>query len=253
MRGEYCVGSATFLSLVAVLLLIFVHVGQINTSTVPHGVSMATVNTSGYAQALGDAFKVPIQGLYTDNTSAPLGERAGLRDQYDFGLYSYCAYVNTTAGQCSNQTVGMKFEPYTALTSDMFLNYSQYSDAIFVDTTFMDSSYLGYNAHVAYYFLLLGTIAAAIALITGLLKQTFAFFVSTGMSVVATLFILIGAAIWTAIVKKAEGINTFDVAQGIPCGVTVYYGIGIYLSWAAFACLAASIIPYMISCCTFRG
>jgi hypothetical protein len=25
------------------------------------------------------------------------------------------------------------------------------------------------------------------------------------------------------------------------------------LSWAAFACLTASIIPYMISCCTFRG
>ncbi|KAH7927369.1 hypothetical protein BV22DRAFT_1031852 [Leucogyrophana mollusca] len=253
MKGEYCVGSASFLSFAAVLLLIFVHVGQINTSTVPHGISMAKVNTSGYAEALGDAFKVPIQGLYAENASTPLGARTGLRRLYEFGLYSYCAYVNTTAGSCSNQTIAANFQPYTALTSDMFLNYSQYSDAIFVDTTFMNSSYLGYNAHVAYYFLLLGAIAAAVALITGVLRMTFAFFVSTGMSVVASLFVLIGAAIWTAIVKKAEGVNAFDVAQGIPSGITVSYGTGIYLSWAAFACLTASIVPYMVSCCTFRG
>ncbi|EGO02720.1 hypothetical protein SERLA73DRAFT_176062 [Serpula lacrymans var. lacrymans S7.3] len=253
MRGEFCVGSASFLSFTAMLLLIFVHVGSINTSTVPRGITMAKVNTSAYGQALGQSFIVPIQGLYTNDSTAPLGERAGLRQLYEFGLYSHCAYVNTTSGICTNHTVATKYEPYVAITSDMFLNYSQYSDAIFADTSFMDSSYLGSNSKAAYYFLLLGTIFAALALFTGVVKHTLAFFASTGLSIVSALFILIGAAIWTSIVKKSEGINSLVLAQGIPAGVTVSVGTGLYLSWAAFACLAVSVIPYMISCCTFRG
>ncbi|KAH7883850.1 actin cortical patch SUR7/pH-response regulator pali [Phlebopus sp. FC_14] len=253
MRGEYCIGGASFLSFVALLLLIFVHVGQINTSTVPHGISMATVNVSGYGEALNQAFQDPIQGLYTSNTSTPLGQRTGLRQQYEFGLYSYCAYLNSSAGQCSNHTVADRFQPYTVMTSDMLLNYSQYSDYIFVNTTFMNSSYLGDNSHVAYFFLLLGTIFAALALFTGVLRKTFLFFLSASLSVISALFVLIGAAIWTSIVKKVEGVNTMQLAPGVMSGIEISYGNGIYLSWAAFACLAASIVPYMISCCTFRG
>ncbi|KIJ68686.1 hypothetical protein HYDPIDRAFT_37127 [Hydnomerulius pinastri MD-312] len=253
MRGEFCIAGASFLSFVALLLLIFVHVGQINTSTVPHGISMATVNVSGYGEALFKAFSDPIQGLYTNDSTAPLGQRTGLRDQYEFGLYSYCAYVNSSAGQCSNHTIAERFEPYSIITSDMLLNYSQYSDYIFANTNFMNSSYLGYNSHVAYYFLLLGTIFAALSLFTGVLRKTFLFFLSATLSVVAALFVLVGAAIWTAIIKKAETVNSMTLAQGIISGIEVSYGSGIYLTWAAFACLAASIVPYMISCCTFRG
>ncbi|KAF9229598.1 hypothetical protein BS17DRAFT_771667 [Gyrodon lividus] len=253
MKGEYCIAGASFLSFVALLLLIFVHVGQINTSTVPHGISMATANVSGYGEALYQAFKDPIQGLYTDNTSSPLGYRTGLRQQYQFGLYSYCAYVNNSAGQCSNHTIPARFQPYIAITSDMLLNYSQYSDYIFADTTFMNSSYLGTNAHIAYFFLLLGTILAALSLFTGVLRKTVLFFLSATLSILSALFILIGAAIWTSIVMKAESVNAMQLAQGIMSGIEVSYGNGIYLIWAAFACLAASIVPYMISCCTFRG
>jgi len=242
-----------FLSFVALLLLIFVHVGQINTSTVPHGISMTTVNVSGYGEALYQAFNDPIQGLYTDNTSSPLTQRTGLRQQYEFGLYSYCAYVDSSGGQCSNHTIAARFQPYTVITSDMLLNYSQYSDYIFANTTFMNSSYLGANAYVAYFFLLLGTIFTALSLFTGVLRKTFLFFLSATLSVLSALFVLIGAAIWTSIVKKAESVNTMQLAQGVTSGIEVSYGNGIYLSWAAFACLAASIIPYMISCCTFRG
>jgi hypothetical protein len=65
----------------------------------------------------------------------------------------------------------------------------------------------------------------------------------------AALFILVGAAIWTSIVKKCEGINTLDIAKingGVLSGIIVSYGNGIYLVWAAFACLAAATVPYMV-------
>ncbi|KAF8140000.1 actin cortical patch SUR7/pH-response regulator pali [Boletus edulis] len=253
MRGEYCIVGASFLSFAALLLLIFVHVGQINTSTVPHGISMAIVNVSGYGEALSEATNDTIQGLYTANASSPFGQGTGIRQQYAFGLYSYCAYVNSSAGQCSSHTIAATFQPYTAITSDMLLNYSQLTTYIFVDTTFINSSYLGTNSHVAYYFLLLGTLFTALSLFTGILRSTVFFLFSTTMSILSALFILIAAAIWTAIVKKVESVNTMQLAQGIVSGIKVSYGSGIYLSWAAFACLLAAIIPSMISCCTFRG
>ncbi|KAL4064592.1 actin cortical patch SUR7/pH-response regulator pali [Scleroderma yunnanense] len=252
MKGEYCIGGASFLSAVAVLLMIFVHVGQINTSTVPHGVSMATLNVSGYGHALYQAFQDPIQGLYTSNASLPLGQQNGLRQEYRFGLYSYCAYINGS-GTCSGHTVASRFQPYNATTSDMLLNYSQFTEYIFVGTTFKNSSYLGFNSHVAYYFLLFGTIFASLSLFIGVLRKTFLFFASAALAVLSTIFILIGAAIWTSLVKKTESINTMQIAQGVLSGMSMSYGSGIYLSWAAFACLAASVVPYMISCCTYRG
>ena len=115
------------------------------------------------SDSLHEAFQDPIQGLYASNTSLPLGQRNGLRQEYRFGLYSYCAYTNGS-GSCSGHTVASRFQPYNATTSDMLLNYSQFSDYIFVGTTFKDSSYLGFNSHVAYYFLLLGTILATLSL-----------------------------------------------------------------------------------------
>lgn len=256
MRGEYCVGGASFLSFVALLLLIFVHVGQINTSLVPHGIAMAKVDTSGFGQALSEAILDPDQGLYTTNYTSPLGQRNGLRQIYEFGLYSYCAYVNSSAGTCTNHTIADNFEPYVAMTSDMLTNYSQYSDTLFAGTTFINSSYLAYNSRVAYYFILLGTIFATIALFTGVARRAVLFFISTASSIIAALFILVGAAIWTSIVKKCEGVNTWEISQlngGIISGIIVSYGSGIYLAWAAFACLAAATVPYMVSCCTFRG
>ncbi|KAG1783624.1 hypothetical protein EV702DRAFT_1054667 [Suillus placidus] len=256
MRGEYCVGGASFLSFVALLLLIFVHVGQINTSLVPHGIAMAKVDTSGFGQALHKVITDPVQGLYTTNYTSPLGQQNGLRQIYEFGLYSYCAYVNSSAGTCTNHTIADKFEPFIAITSDMLYNYTQYCDTMFVNTTFINSSYLAYNSRVAYYFILIGTIFATIALFTGVARRALLFFISTASSIIAALFILIGAAIWTSIVKKCEGINTVEISPlngGVLSGFIMSYGNGIYITWAAFACLAAATVPYMVSCCTFRG
>ncbi|KAF9650723.1 hypothetical protein BDM02DRAFT_3092710 [Thelephora ganbajun] len=254
MRGELCIGTASLLTLVAVLLLVFVHIGQISTASTPRSISMAQVNVSGYGDALYAAFSDPILGLYTNNASAPLNARAGLRQLYKFGLYSHCAYVNQTAGLCTNTTAAYQFRPYTVITSDMLSNYSGYTDAIIHNATFADSSSLGGNSRSAYYLLLLGSILATISLATGVIKHTWAFFISTLSATMASIFVLAGSALWTVLIKRAKDINTWTVRPAqVPLGIEVSTGVALYLTWAAFACLATSIIPYMISCCTFRG
>ncbi|KIY51329.1 hypothetical protein FISHEDRAFT_37365 [Fistulina hepatica ATCC 64428] len=260
LRGEVCVGFGSLLSFAAVLLMIFCHVGQISTSNVPRHIYMAKVNATDYGAALTHALLDPIDGLYATNASAPLGKQKGLRDIYQWGLYSYCAYLdirsNDTQGVCGNQTIGNQFRPYNALTGDMLSNYSAITYYIMYGTTFYDSKYLGQSTKAAYWMLLLGTITAALAFLTGFAKRSYLFFFSTGMSVVAAILLLVAATIWTVMIKKAGAIDDFVIGESSKAtslGITVHPGIGLYLLWASFALMFASIMPYMLVCCTYRG
>ncbi|KNZ79619.1 hypothetical protein J132_08921 [Termitomyces sp. J132] len=212
---------------------------------------MARVNVSQYSSALELSFTDPFSSIYTTNASAPLGVQAGLRYFYDFGLYSYCAYLNNSQGTCSNMTVGNQYRPYDAITSDMAANYSRITQALVQGTAFMDSSSLGSATKAAYWMLLLGTVCALLAALTGFLKSHFSFFFSTIFSVSGSILLLIGTSIWTIIIKKSDGINDLligDQADAVPIGIIVTLGNGLHLSWAAFVCLAVSIVPYIIRC-----
>lgn len=87
-----------------------------------------------------------------------------------------------------------------------------------------------------------------IAFYSGLIRHALSFLVSTIFAVIGSLFLLIGAVIWTVIVKKAQDVNTLFIptTPPVPLGFEVSVGNGLYLAWAAFACLIVSIIPYMI-------
>lgn len=84
----------------------------------------------------------------------------------------------------------------------------------------------------------------------GLFKHALAFLVSTVFAILSSVMLLIGAVIWTVIIKKAESINGWIVplpsGTEVPLGISVDVGGGLFLAWAAFACIIASIIPYMI-------
>ena len=220
------------------------------------------------AVALGD----PIDSLYATNDSVPLEQHLGLRDHYRFGFYSFCGSVNGSSGLCSNISAANRFEPFTVILADMPANYSQISESFISMGSFIDSSYLGSFSNGAYYLILIGTVATALALITyailssasvrlglirrplihhgrGLLKHTLLFLLSTVFAVIAALTLLIGATIWTVIIKKAEGINDFIVGQQnnpAPLGITVTTGNALFLVWASWACQLVSILPYMI-------
>jgi len=257
MRGEVCIGLGAVLSFTSLLLLIFVHVGQINTSSVPRKIAMVNVNVTSLGQGIAAiASPDPIDGLYTNNASAPLEQQAGLRNEYKFGLYSHCAYVNDTHGICSNSSTANRFQPYTVIRADLLANYSAITDAAITGTAFIDANYLGNFSNAAWYLILIGTICAALALVTGILKHTFGFLVSTLLAILGSVALLIGATMWTVVIMKAESINDFFVgnpAAPVPLGIDVSVGEGVFLLWAAFACLIVSVIPLMISCCTYRG
>ena len=150
-------------------------------------------------------------------------------------------------------------------------NYSRISSSLINVGTFIDSNYLGSFSNGAYYLILIGTVATALAFVTyvftpdsthkdefndaqtdthrGLLKHTLLFLLSTGFAIIGTVTLLIGATIWTVIVKKSESINDFVVGQAdspAPLGIVVSTGDAIFLLWASWACILVSILPYMI-------
>ncbi|KAL1661913.1 hypothetical protein GGG16DRAFT_90813 [Schizophyllum commune] len=262
MRGEICVSFGFLLSVASLCLLIVTHCGQINTDKVPNKVSMAQLNTSGYADTLEVALLDPVEGLYASNASAPLGEQQGLRELYRWGMYSYGGFINinetTHNGTISNKTAGYQYRPYDALLSDMPEHYRVITDAIITDMAFTDSSYLGSMTKAAYWMLLLATITTFLAAVTGVIKRSYLFFFSTAMSIISALLLLIGCTVYTVAVKKSQIINDFTIqsqstGEDTPLGLVVSVGEGIYLIWAAFVLTFISVIPYMLSCCTYRG
>jgi len=108
---------------------------------------------------------IPIDGLYTQDGAASLGTAAGLRQEYRFGITNYCAYVNANAGACGRQSVASKFRPYSIITSDMPLNYSQFSYAVIPPSAFRDDDSLGSFTRTASYMLLLGFVFIGLSLI----------------------------------------------------------------------------------------
>ncbi|TFK19449.1 hypothetical protein FA15DRAFT_674424 [Coprinopsis marcescibilis] len=258
MRGEYCIGFGSILSLASLLLLIFLHVGQINTSTVPRSIYMVQVDTSGYQQAMIVALANPFNNVYAPNSSVQLASGGGLRHHYLYGLYTHCAYLaNTTEGLCSSHVVGNQFRPFDTIVEDLPLNISRLSQSfILQDTPFTDAEYTSSNSRAAYWMVLLGTICAGLTFITGIPKRNWTFAVSTIFAIAGSILLLIAASIWTVLINRTDDINTRILAtrtEEVPLGLVVTMGNGLILLWVAFGTMTASVIPYMISCCTWRG
>ncbi|THH11780.1 hypothetical protein EW145_g439 [Phellinidium pouzarii] len=239
---------------VAVILVIFAHVGQINTTTVPRGLGMIKVNMSGYGIALQNSIGDPVQGLYATNASTSIGEGTGLRQIYQFGLYSYCAYIDKVQGSCSNSSAAFQLDPYEVVLADMFSNYSSLTKG-FIPTnlTFTNSHYLSEFSNAAYYLLLLGSICAALAMIIGIPKKTYTYLLSTLFAILGTGLLFVGVVIWTVLVNKTESINRATVttsgsdSEVTPLGIIVSAGASLWLFWASFVCLFLSIMPYLVS------
>ncbi|KZS93237.1 hypothetical protein SISNIDRAFT_72822 [Sistotremastrum niveocremeum HHB9708] len=164
--GEVCIGSATFFSFVAVLLLIFTHVGQLNTSTIPRGISMVKMNVSGFGDALSQSHAGDsAAGLYTTNATAPLEEGDGLRQIYAWGFYSHCAYVAPEQGICSNKSQPNLFQPFDTMVADAPAKFHTVTQFIVPNSGFTDSSFLGSLSRGAYWLCFIGSILAALAMI----------------------------------------------------------------------------------------
>jgi len=259
IRGEFCIGLATFFSFVSVVLLIFTHVGQINTSTIPRSISMVNLNASQYGQALFAAQSDPVDGLYTENATATLRTQAGLRQLYAWGFFSYCAYTEPRQGICSNNTVGNSFEPFDTIVADVPVRYQAETMFIIPQGPFTNTGFLASLSRAGFYLCLVATVLAATAMLLGIKRGNLTFFLSSVLAIIATLMLLCSAAIWTAVVQKAQTINNQVIQSNgtslapVPLGFKVSPGSGLWLLWSAFIVMSLSTVPYLTSCFTYRG
>jgi hypothetical protein len=86
---------------------------------------------------------------------------------------------------------------------------------------------------------------------SGVAKHNMTFLVSTLFAIAGSMLLLIGASIWTVIIQRSAAINDLLVSsandsQTMPLGIVISVGPGLFLTWAAFACLVVSVVPYMI-------
>ena len=159
----------------------------------------------------------------------------------------------------------------------MFSNYSDYTNTILRNASFADSSSLGRSSRAANYLLSLGTVLSITSLVMSvrfrppifglssllfvppsgpiwsLTGHTWALLVFSSTSVLAPISIFVGSAIWTAIIKKANDVNSWKVQPDqLPLGIEVSSGSGLVCAWIAFAFLVTSaIIPTIRSASFF--
>jgi hypothetical protein len=83
--------------------------------------------------------------------------------------------------------------------------------------------------------------------ISGVYKHTLAFFVSACLAILATVFTLTAAALWSTAINTSESVNGLILnTTNIPLGIEVSSGPGLSLLWAAVGLLVASLVPYLI-------
>ncbi|KZP00761.1 hypothetical protein CALVIDRAFT_211940 [Calocera viscosa TUFC12733] len=250
VKGPVIIGVAQGLSLIAVILLVFAHVGQINTSKLPSSLSMVSMNVTSFASCLENSTGDPFPGMYQPNASAPLGEHLGLRDIYSWGFFSYCASVvtNTTVIQCTNHTFGYRFNPLDAMLSDILSNSSTISQFTIPQTTqFTNMTYLGNLSNAGFYLIFVGTLCAFLATVLAIKHHRLTFAISMSFLIASIVLVLAGSALWTTIVQGAMQINMTPAAGGSCLGIAVSHGTSQWLIWAAFAVLVLSLPPYVIS------
>jgi len=86
--------------------------------------------------------------------------------------------------------------------------------------------------------------------VSGVAKHGLAFIISTISSIIASLFLLIGASIWAVVIHRSQAVNNVllklpSSPTQVAIGITVSSGSGLYLAWAAFVLMFFSVIPYM--------
>jgi len=245
----FCIGIGEFLTFGATVLMILANIGQLTNNVVSRHIRYVSLTTDGLQSSLrANANGATIDNIYASNQAAPELQGNGIKNEYQWGLYTFCAGQGTSGPRsCADSSIGFRFEPAQVLGQDIGSNYNSTLTSLIGDQTFTDSSYLGRYSHAASYIILIGTILAGLAFLTGFLAHRFAFLLAALLSLGAAALLAVGAAILTAIYYKA--------IHSLPdnLGLDVNYGNALWFTWASFAACALAFIPYVIGCCTGRS
>jgi len=238
-----CAGLGVFLTLAASILAIFAHISQINSNIVPRNIRMVTVATGDVGQALG--LGNSIYGQSSSNAA-----NAGLRQYYEWGLWTYCAKSGSSGGApdyCDGTSWAHEFRPVPAILYDVPANAQTEVANRLPGGVFTSDSYLGRFSKAAFYLLIIGTILGGLALIMGFFAHRFAYLVCALLTLFAFLCTAVGCIIWTVIIARTkQSINSAGV------GILVSYGNALWIYWAATGCLLFAVLPFIFSCIAGR-
>ncbi|WWD18637.1 hypothetical protein CI109_103090 [Kwoniella shandongensis] len=255
MRGEHCVAGATILSAMAVILLVFAHIGQISTGGLVNAIYMAEVNVAAFGNGFEGATKTSAGGLY-NTKNEKMGYGKGLRQYYRYGLYNACGYQKDGSGSCNSSTFAYPMEPLSNMIADEPSKFQAQTAQIFAEikpsVTFKENGYNHTMSRAGSALIFVGSVAAALACIFGVIKFRISFLIAAICAGISSFLLMIGAALWTAVIAKDGWLKIVKVTNGNSLGVRVNAGPSLYLTWVSFALITLSAFPYVIACCTYR-
>ncbi|WWC88550.1 uncharacterized protein L201_003461 [Kwoniella dendrophila CBS 6074] len=255
MRGEHCIAGATVLSAIAIILLVFAHIGQIGSGALVNSIHMMEVNVASLGNGYQGAKNESAGGLY-DSKNDKLGGGKGLRQYYRYGLYNACAYQKDGSGICNSSTFAFPAEPFGNLLADTPSKFESKLKDLIVNVkptpTLKDDGYNHAMTRGGSALIFCGSVLAAAALIFGIVKLRISFLIAAICSGLGAFLIMIGAALWTAVIAKDNSVNIVKVQSKASLGIIVSAGPSLYLTWVAFALITLSCAPYVIACCTYR-
>ncbi|WVW84850.1 hypothetical protein I302_106885 [Kwoniella bestiolae CBS 10118] len=255
MRGEHCIAGATILSAVAIILLVFAHIGQVGSGALVNSIHFMEVNVAAYGNGYQGANNKSAAGLY-DSKNEKLGTGKGLRQYYRYGIYKACAYQKDGSGICNATSFAYPAEPLSQILADTPDKFETETRNVITNIkplpTFGQDGYNHAMTRGGSALIFIGSVLAALALIFGIIKLRISFLIAAICSGLGAFLLMIGAALWTAVIAKDNFVNSIKVRSGASLGINVYAGPSLYLTWIAFALVTLSCAPYVIACCTYR-
>ncbi|GAA5882289.1 hypothetical protein JCM3774_003358 [Rhodotorula dairenensis] len=270
---NFCAGLGIVFAWAALILMIFGQVGQVGTSVFPRHVRVFAIDTAGVAKALESAARqsgvsIADAGNFSDVYSTqPVGEgyftkganeslHSGLRQTYEWGLWSYCA-TNGDLGAARSYCVASSVQnggvdPAAVLLEDVPAKYSDLLQSVLPAEVFKMSDSLDFYTNRASVVILAATVTAGIAALLGLCAHRGGFLVAAVLQVVAALCLSAGLGMYQVLYSEASTAIDHATAQGVDIGIALAYGNGLAILWAANALLYLSIVPYVVACCTGR-
>ncbi|UZJ56478.1 hypothetical protein CBS101457_005798 [Exobasidium rhododendri] len=236
MVSIFCVGVGELLTFAAMVLAILVNMGQISNNIVARSIYYTELDTTGFT----------VSNAFASSQSAPELAGNGLKYNYRWGLYNFCAGEGSVRS-CARRNFGYEYQPLNVLEDDASSTISSQVPTAISAATFSDSKYLGKFSKPANYLAFVGTVVIGASFLVAFLAHRFAFLIASLLALAAAGCMFVAAAIWTAIIYKVR-----SSLHGGNSGLTVNYGNAIWMEWAAAAAAALSVIPLLVACISGR-
>lgn len=235
------------------VLGILVNIGQISPNMVARNIYWTALDTTGFETALrtvANQNNVNVDSIYASSQNSPELAGNGIKDDYRWGVYGFCAGQFSGGNvACTKQHFGYEYQPLQVIESDINSQYRSYVQDTVSSSTFQDSKYLGDFTHASSIIVFAATVMIGLAFLIAFLAHRFAFLLGALLSLGAAALFFVGAAIWTAVIYKVRH-SLADQANN--SGISVSYGNGLWLTWAAGGASVLAVIPLLISCISGR-